>query len=420
MRRKEIGKKVLAVIMSAILFGATANAQSIGLAKGVEAAEETTVTEETTIAAQEGTVVLSVEKFTIGQGFVVEPVEVNFSGSTTVEDIFTQVMNDKKIEFVNSSATGGFYVSSIKNADNGTIDIPQVISDMEPYNQYWISEDAYVYAPTNDANDGNDDFPNLGEFAYNNMSGWMYTINGALSYDSTYTVSDGDIIRFQFSVYGYGADIGVGYGKPANLVIPEKEELIGAIAKINQEKYLANEKIKALYDKAIVAAASYDSTERDILKAATALQVAADLIKTEEATQPNTTELETTKEQETKAQETKAQETKAQATVNTTTVEDTTAVKVKKPVIQKLTNIKGKKAKVTLKNISGVTGYQIKYSVYKNFKKSTTKTTKKLTYTMKKLVKNKKYYVKARAYQTVDKKRYYSKWSKVKKITIKK
>lgn len=430
MRRKEIGKKVLAVALTVALLGGVAAVG--GQTKNVvEAAEETTASEEiattgdkteeaTETTKKEGKVVLSVEKFTIGQGFVVEPVEVSFSGSTTVAEVFTKVMDEKNIEFVNGSTTGGLYVSTIKNADSGTINIPQAVSNMEPYSQYWISEDTYVYAPSNEVNDGNDDFPNLGEFAYNNMAGWLYTINGtsALNFDSNYTVSDGDVIRFQFSVYGYGADIGIGYGIPANLEIPAKEELIGAIAKVNSAKYLANKKVKELYDEAIEVVSSYESTEIDIIKATTALQVAADITDSEEST----TEVVTTEALTTVAPTTTVQPTTVKTTTPIpTTVQPTTqAVTVGKVTIKSVKNVKGKKAKITLSKLNGAKGYQIKYSTSKKFKKAITKTTKKLTYTVKRLKKNKKYYFKARAYRIVNNKRYYGNWGKVKKVTIRK
>lgn len=428
MRKISIAKKVAASVLAVALAASTVQFEG-QMAAADEAqdavitqTEENVITEaatETVTASQEGKVVLSVEKFTIGQGFVVEPVEVSFKGETTIADIFTEVMNEKKIEFVNGSTNGTFYLSSIKNADNGTVNIPSAISDMEPYNQYWISEDTFVYPPTNDSNDGNEDFPNLGEFAYCNMAGWMFTRNGELSsdYASAEKVSDGDVIRFQFTVYGYGADLGIGYGIPANLEIPEKEDLIAALAKANNPKYLSNSKVKAMYEKAIAAASSYDSTEKDIMKAETALNAATDVLDVEETT----TEEVTTQEITTAAVTTAAPTTQTVTTTAVpTTAAPTTAVSVQKAVINSVKNVKGKKAKVTLKKIKGVNGYQIKYSTSKKFKKATTKTTKKITYTIKKLSKNKKYYIKARAYRLVNKKKYYGSWSKVKKVIIRK
>ena len=58
-----------------------------------------------------------------------------------------------------------------------------------------------------------------------------------------------------------------------------------------------------------------------------------------------------------------------------------------------------------------------KSSGYK--KVATIKKWKKITYTKKKLKKNKKYYFKVRAYKTVEGKKYYSAYSKVKAVKVK-
>ena len=81
----------------------------------------------------------------------------------------------------------------------------------------------------------------------------------------------------------------------------------------------------------------------------------------------------------------------------------------------------GKKAfNVKIKKLSGVNGYQIKYSVKKNMKKAKTVTTKKVSNKVKKLGAKKKYYVQVRAYKTVNGKKIFSSWSKVKSIKTKK
>ncbi len=75
-----------------------------------------------------------------------------------------------------------------------------------------------------------------------------------------------------------------------------------------------------------------------------------------------------------------------------------------------------KKGKITLswKKVSGATGYQIKYSTSKKFKKNNTKTVtiKKTKKTFKNLKYKKKYYFKIRAYKKSGKKKIYSAWSK--------
>ena len=79
---------------------------------------------------------------------------------------------------------------------------------------------------------------------------------------------------------------------------------------------------------------------------------------------------------------------------------------------------KKKQLKVTWKKIKG-TKYQVQYSLKKNMKKAKLKNTKKNKIALKKLKSNKKYYVRVRAYKTVNGKIYLGKWSKKLAKTVK-
>lgn len=97
----------------------------------------------------------------------------------------------------------------------------------------------------------------------------------------------------------------------------------------------------------------------------------------------------------------------------------TAKIVVKASKVTKATNVKGKKAKITVKKAASVTGYQIQYGTKKNFKGAKSVKTKATTKTVSKLAK-KKYYVRVRTYKVVDGKTYYSSWSGSKTVTIKK
>ncbi|MFQ9515710.1 MAG: family 16 glycosylhydrolase [Eubacterium sp.] len=107
---------------------------------------------------------------------------------------------------------------------------------------------------------------------------------------------------------------------------------------------------------------------------------------------------------------------KEQETKKVTT--DSTAPK--KAKIKSLKNIKGKKIKLTIKKISGVKGFQIRYCDNKKFDGYITKNTTKRTVTIKHLKKKETYYVKVKAYKKISGKKTYGPWSKVKKVKIKK
>lgn len=102
----------------------------------------------------------------------------------------------------------------------------------------------------------------------------------------------------------------------------------------------------------------------------------------------------------------------------------TANVSVASSKVKKVTKkLASKKVKISLKKISGVK-YQVKVSTTKKFKKknTVTKNVTKPTFTInsKKIKNKKKLYIKVRTYKIVNGKTYYGKWSKVKKVKIKK
>lgn len=76
------------------------------------------------------------------------------------------------------------------------------------------------------------------------------------------------------------------------------------------------------------------------------------------------------------------------------------------------------KAVVKVKSVNDIAGYQINYSTSKSFNKKSTKTinSTKDKITISNLSKKNVYYIKVRTYKTINKKKYYSKWSPVKKL----
>lgn len=96
------------------------------------------------------------------------------------------------------------------------------------------------------------------------------------------------------------------------------------------------------------------------------------------------------------------------------------SVKINKPVIKKAVNKKRRKLQITLKKMSQISGFQCYYSTKKNFKKKKRITSKKYKFTLKKLSK-KRYYIKVRAFRIEQNgvKRF-GKWSKIKKVKVKK
>lgn len=96
---------------------------------------------------------------------------------------------------------------------------------------------------------------------------------------------------------------------------------------------------------------------------------------------------------------------------------------IKKASLKKVVSPGKKKLDVTWKKLSGVTGYQVQVATNRKFTKGkktvTIKKAKTIKYRFKKLGKQKKYYVRLRAYKTVQGKRYYGSWSGAKTAKVK-
>ena len=108
----------------------------------------------------------------------------------------------------------------------------------------------------------------------------------------------------------------------------------------------------------------------------------------------------------------------------TESVNESIIVKPTKVKGLKVKALKKKRVKVTWKKTAGgVTGYEIQVARSKKFKKGlktyTLKNAKKATKTIKKLKSKKKYFVRVRAYVTIDNTKYYGNWSKIKSVKCK-
>ena len=113
------------------------------------------------------------------------------------------------------------------------------------------------------------------------------------------------------------------------------------------------------------------------------------------------------------------------APATTPTQPTQTSKPVAKPKSAKIKKVKSAKKAVSVewKKVSGVKGYQIQVATDKKFKKNkktvTVKKQKTTKVTIKKLKAKKKYYVRIRTYKTVNGKKVYSSWSKVKTVKTK-
>jgi len=210
-----------------------------------------------------GYVTISVEKFTLGQGYIVEPIKVPFYEGDMVSHLITRLLgkgnytNTGTVDDKSGTVKSGFYLASVRDGFDGgeRTNIPQYILD-EIEKDDKVEEVEYSRLENGF----------LGEFDYTYMAGWMYCVNNWFpNYGSgVYEPHDGDVIRWQFTTHGYGSDIGGGMvnsdGTDANNFqgsyrsIANKDELTKKIAEINSSsnkaKLLSNSEIRQAYDNA--------------------------------------------------------------------------------------------------------------------------------------------------------------------------
>ncbi|MDR0836709.1 MAG: DUF4430 domain-containing protein [Propionibacteriaceae bacterium] len=174
------------------------------------------------VADDSVTVYIDFEGFTLGQGFYIEPTEVTVPAGTNA-GVATQAMFALPANSGFEASGLPSYLTKVKNFDTGVVNIPSFVED----NSY----DGY---PSNADNDGNDDAW-LGVGDYSMFSGWMYTVNNSMASvgSDAYILHDGDVVRWQFTLLGYGCDLGLADGcfgsDDAYFTMADKSALIRAL-----------------------------------------------------------------------------------------------------------------------------------------------------------------------------------------------
>lgn len=216
----------------------------------------------------QGYVTFDIERFTIGQGYFVEPVKVPFYDGDNARTILQRVIGEEN--YLGEDT----YMRGIKGADAGVdkVIVPDYISKLGALAP--TTEDAREYGNAYEESI-------LGEHSYNSMSGWMYAVNNVFpGYGiSSYEPKDGDVVRFQFTLWGTGMDLtGEDYNSGEIVAeISNKDELTKALAAVNsgsKEDLLKNEAVKTAYDNAMKIAPEMTAPQTDVSAAADALNSA--------------------------------------------------------------------------------------------------------------------------------------------------
>lgn len=419
-----------------------------------------------------GTVTLSIEKFTIGQGYLIEPTQVVLHERDTCAKLVKDILKKNNYEIEALTTSNGWYLSGIKNADDGTTKIPDVIKNMDTQ----VNGEDIIYPPDDTAK--NVAYPDLSESSYHRNAGWMYSVNGEFPNVgmAARIPKDGDVIRVQFTVYGLGADLGSQYkdGGVRALNIANKEKLTKKVAQFNEQKgkwlniYSASDrynyamevlekldskqwkvddaleqleqimnknnltiaqieeinKVKQKINAIGIVDLSKESQIAEARKSYNALTseqkelISADTLKVltdaEKKIVSLKAEKKTQDEAKKKAEEAAKKKVQQEALKKKYTPSKTSIKSIKK--------LKKNQAKLTWKKVKNATGYEVYQSMKKNsgYKKVKTITqNKKVTYKAGKLKKKKTYYFKIRTYRKAGGTTYYGNYSNVKKMKVK-
>jgi len=383
------------------------------------------------LAAGDVTVYVSVEKFVLGQGYVVTPTKQKVPAGSNVFDIVENLLKKEKYTIgKHYDENLGWYLEGIDGADNGKTKVPLVVRNLSSYG-YAVTYPDGVLPVTE-----NEDYPGLYQIASyqaeGSSSGWCYYVNNYFANVSMdkYTVKDQDVIRVQFTLCM--GDL--------NLVgdIDQETKNLAVIKEYLGNKSL-NTQVKSVYDKYVKSLSDMDrgqdaslQLQKDLQATVKALQEADKVCAKINGIGTVTLAKESAISTARRAYNALNKEAKtylSSAVLSKLTSAEKKITELKKArkytpakvTISKISSTR-KKVKLTWKKISSASGYEVQMSTKKasGFKKiAVIKKAKTVTYTKKKLPSKKVRYFRIRAFRKVGKTTYKGKFSTVKKIKVK-
>lgn len=213
----------------------------------------------------------SVEMLTLGNGFLIEPIRFPVYEGENAAQVLIKLLEEYEYSCNHTGEPeSGFYLAAINGVDH-----PASLSECA------VPEPLMEKLEENGISDGDASGSSLGEFDYTYMAGWMYSVNNNfpnVGFSNTY-LSDGDVVRVQFTLCGYGADIGGGYSMGGGVTtdfypVANKTRLLTAISEINSspQKYqTAMKTIQADFNAACDQAEDLLAAQEDVDAATEAL-----------------------------------------------------------------------------------------------------------------------------------------------------
>lgn len=163
----------------------------------------------------DGYITVSVEVFTIGLGYIVEPMLVGYTEGESFAAVTVRLLENAGLSYNNGGSMEYFFLQSIAVPSNMNVadaQIPDYL--MEQIELYPAWYEAQYGEPAEIWLSGENGDGKIGEGDYTTLAGWLFSENNtAPNVDAgSLIVSEGNVYRWMFSIYGYGMDIGMSDG----------------------------------------------------------------------------------------------------------------------------------------------------------------------------------------------------------------
>lgn len=225
------------------------------------------------------TVVVLVEKFVLGEGYILEPVEVPYFEGMTAADAIGKATTGGAIHITGLESG---YISAVADIqENASNNIPEFIKEGCSLNDEDISGRASNQV--------------LQEYDYTYYSGWMYTINQVMPNVGVadQVLNANDVVRLQFSLY-WGYDLGIKESWCSSFYTESnKNQLFRALAHINSTQALKNDPIiRSEYDEGLALASNLQASSQEVMEQVSKLNESMEAIDVTIKTPQKTTLLE--------------------------------------------------------------------------------------------------------------------------------
>ena len=243
--------------------------------------------------AQDGEVIgsatWSVELFTLGCGYLIQPTEVPiYEGETSADQLLRLLSENGYCAYYGGKTSASFYLGYIANGDAASAvfsgyhrspNAPSprhldIVPNIPLLLALHLSKTMDTYLP----NDYTENWQGyLGEFVISNGSGWMFSLNNRfpnVGFADTF-LSDGDVVRVRFTL-GYGADIG-GFGAMGTNIpnadaqptgnyyaVANKDALTSALSRAAASGLLSYRNVKQAYDNALTVAQNVTASQKSV------------------------------------------------------------------------------------------------------------------------------------------------------------